>query len=243
MQVPFAHAETSNDPSRVEPLLDEYVQAVIHAESNITGTRTAERARAELVDDSLTLRPFIQRFIQAGESFDPDDTTKVIDIGAGAGAPGIPLAITLGPKAEFVLLEPKKKRSDFMQAMIHTQLQLRNASVYRERAEAAALELSMRDCFDIAVAKAVAPMPALVELALPFVRASGGALMCLKGADAPDEVARAKPAIDAAGGSSSSVELHPYNANTRYIVVVHKTDETPSWLPRKVGTAQKAPLR
>jgi 16S rRNA (guanine527-N7)-methyltransferase len=224
--------------------LQQFVNCVLNEPSNLTSAKTETAARAELVSDSLALLSSLLPQSSASGASQAPSLSRVVDIGSGAGAPGIPLAISL-PLTEFTLVEPRKKRADFISRVASEHLRLPNVTVLRSRAEDLARDEILRERFDAAVAKAVAPLPALAELCLPFV-AVGGRLVASKGSRASEEVIDATNAIESLGGSSESVEEHKYKescSRSRSIVVVHKARESPSRFPRKTGTCQKRPIR
>lgn len=164
---------------------------------------------------------------------------RVIDVGSGGGLPGIPLAI-VRPDVQVTLLEATAKKAAFLERAVAA-LGLANARVIAARAEEAAHRPAEREAYDVAVARAVAALPALVELALPFVRV-GGVLAAVKGSRAGQEIAAAAAAIRLCGGGA--VEVLPLGAdapNLR-VVLVRKVSPTPPHLPRRPGMPVKRPL-
>lgn len=166
----------------------------------------------------------------------------VIDLGSGGGFPGIPLGVLALHKSLY-LLESNKKKCRFLERVVDI-LSLENVFVIPVRAEEAARN-EYREKFDIVVSRAVAPLPSLVELALPLLRRSGF-LWAYKGPGVKEEIELSKRAIQLCGGKVSSLkELHfphEFGINKRYLLQIYKEYETPEKYPRKPGKAQKYPL-
>lgn len=165
---------------------------------------------------------------------------RVVDVGSGAGFPGVPLAICL-PETHFILMDSLSKRVEFLSGVISA-LQL-NAEAVHLRAEDGARRPEYRERFDIAVARAVAPMNLLAEYLLPFVRV-GGRMLAYKGPALAEELAQAQNALDILGGS---VECDaPVDLPGRYwahrLAVIAKIAPTPEKYPRKAGKPEKKPL-
>ncbi|MCD6345272.1 MAG: 16S rRNA (guanine(527)-N(7))-methyltransferase RsmG [Anaerolineae bacterium] len=166
---------------------------------------------------------------------------RVIDVGAGAGFPGIPLKI-VRPGIRLTLLEATEKKVNFLRHLIQ-RLGLRGVTVLRGRAEELGQATAHRERYDWAVARAVAEMPILAEYLLPLVKIGGRAL-AQKGEHAPAEVHRAEHAITQLGGHVRRlmpVELHGL-AETRYLVLVDKVAVTADQYPRRPGIPSKRPL-
>ena len=164
---------------------------------------------------------------------------RVLDVGTGAGFPGMPLAI-LCPKTEFVLLDALRKRIDFLNEVI-AELGLTNVTAVHARAEDYAKE--NRGTFDLAVSRAVADLRVLSELALPMVKV-GGAFLAMKAEDCTEEVAAAANARTILGAPDAEV-LHytvPFDEVSRAIVRLQKTQETPEKYPRRFKKIQTSPL-
>jgi len=167
---------------------------------------------------------------------------QVIDVGTGAGFPGVPLKI-ICPAMHLTLLEATKKKVAFLEHLTQ-RLELRNVEVIRARAEELGRRIGYRERYDWALARAVAEMPTLVEYLLPLVRV-GGAILAQKGESGPAEVHTAEEAIRLLGGRVRwlvPVDLHGL-AETRYLVVVDKVAATPEKYPRRPGKPAKRPLR
>ncbi len=163
-----------------------------------------------------------------------------VDVGSGAGFPGIPLAIML-PDVRFTLVDALGKRVEFLRAVIGA-LGL-NAEALHLRAEDAARQDALRERFDLATARAVAPMNVLCEYLLPLVRV-GGHVLALKGPGLEEELARAGSAVSLLGGEPERVV--PLNIPGRdwdhRAVWLRKAAPTPDRFPRRAGVAEKRPL-
>jgi 16S rRNA (guanine527-N7)-methyltransferase len=166
---------------------------------------------------------------------------KVLDVGTGAGLPGIPLKIAF-PNIYLCLMDSIHKKSLFLNYIIG-KLGLTEAVVITGRAEELGHYPTYREQFDLVLSRAVAAMPALVELCLPFC-CSGGKLIALKKGDVAKEVKQAEIATSLMGGGLP--ELVPVNLeglqDERYLVVIEKVRETPPSYPRRVGLPVKRPI-
>jgi 16S rRNA (guanine527-N7)-methyltransferase len=166
---------------------------------------------------------------------------RVIDVGAGAGFPGLPIKIAW-PAISLTLLEATRKKCEFLRAMIG-ELHLTNVFVVNARAEDAAHDPAHRESYDVAMARAVAEMPTLLEYLLPFVRI-GGVAVAQKSKEAVNDVQHAEFAMTALGGRLKdivSVRMPKLN-EARYLVVIEKTAATPEKYPRRAGMPAKKPL-
>lgn len=165
----------------------------------------------------------------------------VIDVGTGAGFPGLPLKI-IRPGMRLTLLEATEKKVHYLQHMVK-RLNLEGVTVLHGRAEELGQMARYREHYDWAVARAVAEMPILAEYLLPLVKV-GGRVLAQKGEDAPAEVQRAEWAITQLGGRMRRllpVELVGL-AETRYLVLLDKIAATPPQYPRRPGMPTKRPL-
>ena len=170
------------------------------------------------------------------------DGAAVIDVGSGAGLPGIPLAV-LRPDLKITLLDSLGKRVKFLEAAIGA-LELKNVTAVHARAEDAAHDARYRERFDIALARAVAALPVLLELLLPFVR-TGGKAVAYKGPSVEDELTAGKRAAFLLGGGppeAIGVSALPLAEHRHCLVVNEKRVNTPGQYPRKAGTPGKNPL-
>ena len=165
----------------------------------------------------------------------------LIDVGTGAGFPGLPLKI-LTPSLEVTLLDSLSKRVDWLSQTIGA-LGLEGIRAVHSRAEEAGRDPAFRERFDFAAARAVADLRLLCELCLPFLKV-GGRFLAMKGTDCGDEVDRALPAIQALGGRLEDQidRLIPHTDVTHRVVLVEKISPTPEKYPRRWAKMQKAPL-
>lgn len=166
---------------------------------------------------------------------------KLIDVGAGGGFPGVPLAIAF-PELEVTLLEATGKKVAFLEDLSRA-LALRNVSTVKGRAEELGQREEHRERYDLAVARAVAEMRTLVEYTLPFVRV-GGRFVASKGAEAAEETEAAAGAVKLLGGRVSQLVpvVLPTLDAPRHLVVIEKVAPTPARFPRRAGLPSKRPL-
>ncbi len=168
------------------------------------------------------------------------NNSKIIDVGTGAGIPGIPLAIFI-ESSQFYLLDSLNKRIEFLNEVVK-QLNLSNVKTLHLRAEDGALNKLYREKFDFAIARAVAPLSTLCEYLIPFVRLNGSAL-CYKSKSVYDELTEANSAINTLGGGNTKIESYDVaDAMERNLVVINKIKKTPNIYPRKAGIPKKSPL-
>lgn len=179
--------------------------------------------------DSLT----INKYITPG--------AKLIDVGTGAGFPGIPVKI-IRSDIDVVLLDSLNKRLNFLNNVID-KLNLKDIKTLHGRAEEVGQNKDFREYFDISTARAVANLSTLSELCLPFVKV-GGIFICMKGNDI-SEVEEAKNAIEILGGKIEQIENFklPDSDIERNIIIIKKIKPTPNKYPRKPGTPAKEPIK
>ena len=165
----------------------------------------------------------------------------LIDIGTGAGFPGIPIKI-IYPKMKLTLVESVGKKAEFCRHVVKI-LDLQGVEVVQERAETIGQNGSYREQYDWAVARAVAILPVLAEYLLPLVRV-GGSMLAMKGESGPAEAHSAEHALRVLGGHLRQLlpVTLPGVAEERYLVVVDKVAASPAGYPRKVGVPAKRPL-
>jgi len=202
---------------------------------NLTAITDDEGVQVRHFLDSLScLLALPEADLQAG--------ARVVDVGSGAGFPGLPLKIVC-PGMHLTLVEATRKKADFLRHLT-ARLGLRRVEVVCARAEELGRLPEHRERYDWAVARAVAEMPTLAEYLLPLVRV-GGAAVAQKGEGGPAEVQAAEAAICLLGGHVRRllpVHLHGL-AETRYLVVVDKVAATTEKYPRRPGVPAKRPLK
>lgn len=174
-------------------------------------------------------------------AMDLQQLDRVVDVGSGAGFPGLPLKIVC-PQVQLTLVESNRKKSEFMQH-VSNMLGLTNIEVVDARVEDIGKDANFRQQFDWAVARAVASMPVLLEYLLPLLRV-GGKGVAQKGDAGLTEVQEAESSMQILGGKLKQVipvEL-PTVAETRYLILFEKVAETPEKYPRRTGIPAKRPL-
>ncbi len=182
--------------------------------------------------DSLTLTTVVSQF----------DGLRLIDVGTGAGFPGLALAIAF-PALEVTLLDSTAKKLRFIES-VGRELQLKNVRTMHARAEDAGRDKGHRASYDIAVARAVARLPALMEYLLPLAKPEGQ-VIAMQGMTAYDDANSAAKAIEALGGELFAIEevLLPTLDNPRYLIVIDKIKKTPRQYPRQPGTPTRDPIQ
>lgn len=163
---------------------------------------------------------------------------SLIDVGTGAGFPGMAIAAARGDM-RVTLLDSLQKRCDFLEE-VKDKLGLRNVDVLHARAEDAARG-ALRARFDRAAARAVAPLPVLCEYLLPFVK-TGGMALCWKGPQVLNELENAARAAALLGGKMGETVRVPLAGTEHYVQEIHKQTHTPAAYPRRAGTPAKKPL-
>lgn len=192
-------------------------------------------------DEDFIKKHFID-CIKAFKSPELKNSKTVIDVGTGAGFPGMPIAI-LREDIEVTLLDSLNKRINFLDLVVR-ELGLKNVTTIHSRAEDGARNKNLRESFDIATSRAVANMAVLSEFCLPYVKISGY-FVALKGPAIEEELENSKKALSVLGGKllrvdETIIEDTDLNHN---IVVVEKIKECPKTYPRKAGTVTKKPIK
>ena len=171
----------------------------------------------------------------------PRQPGSVIDVGTGAGLPGLPLAIAL-PDARVCLMDARQKRVDFL-CEVRDELGLDNAFCLCARAEELGLDPEYREGFDIAVARAVSRLNELCELCLPLVK-PGGRFIAMKGRDSDEEIAEAARAMEILGARPGEIYDYPIPDTdiVHRAVVIEKIAPTPAGYPRRYAKISRKPL-
>ena len=166
---------------------------------------------------------------------------SLIDVGTGAGFPGLPLKI-LVPSLDLTMLDSLDKRLRFLEEVCQT-LALRGYHTIHGRAEEIAQEHEFREQFDFATARAVAGLRLLAELCLPFVKV-GGYFLAMKGTDSDEELNASLPALQTLGGQVERCADYtiPHTNVTHRVILIRKTASTPEKYPRRWAKIQKTPL-
>lgn len=201
---------------------------------NLTSITDYEEVQVKHFLDSLTIIPAIK----------PGDRgrgLRVIDVGTGAGLPGIPLKIVF-PDMNLTLLEATAKKAKFLEHLVG-RLGLEKVEIAVGRAEKIAHDAQYREEFDLVLSRAVATLPALVELMLPFCKVGGGGIAPKKG-DIKREVEQAFKAMAVMGGrlrEIKPVKLEEFN-DKRCFIIIDKVKSTPVEYPRRPGMPAKRPI-
>lgn len=179
--------------------------------------------------DSFT----INKFINSGDI--------MLDIGTGAGFPGLPIKI-IRPEVDVFLMDSLNKRINFLNEVIEL-LQLKNIEAFHSRAEEMAKNNKFREKFDVVTSRAVAKLNILLEYMLPYTKIDGKCL-CMKGPNIEEEIKEAEKALKILGGEIEKIEkiILPDSNIERSIIIIRKKSATPLKYPRKAGMPTKEPL-
>ena len=196
---------------------------------NLTGITEPKEVILKHFIDSLTILKYI------------DKNSRVIDVGTGAGFPGLPLKIAK-KSLEMTLLDSLNKRINFLNEVIES-TKLEKIKTIHGRAEDFGKSEEYREKYDIATSRAVAPLNILLEYMMPFVKV-GGKCICMKGSNCDDEIENAKKAIKILGGEIEKIEKFtlPNSDNNRTILIIKKVKKTEGQYPRNAGIPTKKPL-
>lgn len=209
----------------MDKLSKNYIDEIVawNHKFNLTGLKTGNDIKLKLYDDSLNI----------SKAIDLLRDIKVIDVGCGAGFPGIPLKIE-HPNIRLTLIDSVAKKIDFVKYIIQT-LGLKDAEAICGRAEDIAKD--RREKFDLAVSRAVAKLNTLCEYCLPFVKV-GGSFVAQKGPEIEQELDAAESAISILGGHLKEKIKVP----SGWLIVIEKIGHTPNYYPRRAGIPAKKPL-
>jgi 16S rRNA (guanine527-N7)-methyltransferase len=211
--------------------------AVSANEFNLTSLRDPESIQRRHILESLAFGVFLD---ERGLMADAEPSRRLLDVGSGAGLPGIPLKVGW-PWLQVTLLESVGKKCRFLE-LACDRLGLAGIEVAEARAEDFGRDPVRRETYNLVVARALAPLPVLLEYTVPALRV-GGTLAAIKGSAAPREVKMARTALDALGGRLAGVfPLAPPQGLPQSVVLVEKVAATPDRYPRRPGIPAKRPL-
>lgn len=212
---------------------ERYFQLLVEWNERINLTAITEKEEVYLKHFYDSIAPILQGLIENQE-------VKLLDIGAGAGFPSLPMKI-LYPQLDVTIIDSLNKRINFLQ-LLAEELDLEGVHFYHGRAEDFAQDKHFRAQFDIVTARAVARMQVLSELTIPYLKV-GGKLLALKASNAPEELTEAKNALNLLFSKvEDNISYTLPNGDPRYITIVEKKKETPNKYPRKAGMPNKRPL-
>ncbi len=212
--------------------LQHYAQKIQHANKVMNLTAVAD-------DEGILWRHFIDS-CQALNCIKLNGNHRIIDIGSGAGFPGLPLAIVSGAQAS--LLDALNKRVKFLETVI-ADLSLSAVNAMHGRAETVGRMVGQRAQYDYAFSRAVTELPVLIEYAMPLLKV-GGRFIAYKSADSAAEIAASEKSLTEL--KSKITEIFEYTDNfdiNRKLVIVEKTADTPDKYPRRTGLPAKRPLK
>ena len=212
---------------------ERYFELLVEWNQKINLTAITEKEEVYLKHFYDSIAPILQGLIENQE-------IKLLDIGAGAGFPSLPMKI-LYPQLDVTIIDSLNKRINFLQ-LLAEELDLEGVHFYHGRAEDFAQDKHFRAQFDIVTARAVARMQVLSELTIPYLKV-GGKLLALKASNAPEELTEAKNALNLLFSKvEDNISYTLPNGDPRYITIVEKKKETPNQYPRKAGMPNKRPL-
>ena len=213
---------------------EKYYHLLVEWNERFNLTAVTDYAEVQKVHflDSLSL-------VQSGADL---EELKLVDVGAGAGFPGLPLKIAF-PSVQLTLLEATGKKAIFLTEIVAA-LQLTGITVLNARAEDAARQQENREQYDVAVSRAVASLDTLCELCLPLCRV-GGMFIAMKKGEIQSEIDDAAKAINTLGGRLRTViDVNvPELEGSRKLIIIDKTNRTPPEYPRRSGMPSKKPIR
>lgn len=212
---------------------ERYFELLVEWNEKINLTAITEKEEVYLKHFYDSIAPILQGLIE-------NQPIRLLDIGAGAGFPSLPMKI-LFPELDVTIIDSLNKRINFLH-LLAEELGLSGVHFYHGRAEDFAQEKAFRAQFDIVTARAVARMQVLSELTIPYLKV-GGRLLALKASNAQEELEEAKNALNLLFSKvEDNLQYELPNGDPRYITVVEKKKETPNKYPRKAGMPNKRPL-
>ena len=212
---------------------ERYFELLIEWNEKINLTAITDKDEVYLKHFYDSIAPILQGLIE-------NQPIRLLDIGAGAGFPSLPMKI-LFPELDVTIIDSLNKRINFLH-LLAEELGLSGVHFYHGRAEDFAQDKAFRAQFDLVTARAVARMQVLSELTIPYLKV-GGRLLALKASNAPEELEEAKNALNILFSKvEDNLQYELPNGDPRYITVVEKKKETPNKYPRKAGLPNKRPL-
>ena len=231
----YAHLADLGYPltDRQKEQYERYFELLVEWNEKINLTAITEKNDVYLKHFYDSIAPILQGLIQ-------NHPIRLLDIGAGAGFPSLPMKI-LFPELDVTIIDSLNKRINFLH-LLAEELDLDGVHFYHGRAEDFAQDKEFRAQFDVVTARAVARMQVLSELTIPYLKV-GGRLLALKASNAPEELEEAKNALNLLFSKvEDNLQYELPNGDPRYITVVEKKKETPNKYPRKAGMPNKRPL-
>ena len=218
---------------RQKDQFERYFELLVEWNEKINLTAITEKNEVYLKHFYDSIAPVLQGLIDNQE-------LKLLDIGAGAGFPSLPMKI-ICPQLDVTIIDSLNKRINFLK-LLAEELALDKVHFYHGRAEDFAQDKAFRARFDLVTARAVARMQVLSELTIPYLKV-GGKLLALKASNAPEELDEAKNALNLLFSKvQDNLSYALPNGDPRFITVVEKKKETPNKYPRKAGMPNKRPL-
>lgn len=219
-----------NAPDKIKEKLNDYMELVLEYNKvmNLTGITDKDEFVEKHFYDSLLPTEVVDF-----------NNKKIVDIGSGAGFPGIPLAIAY-PNSSFLLVEPMNKRCEFLR-VVKEKLNLTNVTILCERAEN--IKKDQRESFDIALSRAVSNLSILLELCVPYLKV-GGIFLAYKGIKYEEELKSSKNALNSLFCEVTSVQNRklPITNDDRFNIIIKKSKKTDLKFPRDFSQIKKKPL-
>lgn len=218
---------------RQKEQFERYFELLVEWNEKINLTAITDKDEVYLKHFYDSIAPILQGLIE-------NQPIRLLDIGAGAGFPSLPMKI-LFPELDVTIIDSLNKRINFLH-LLAEELGLSGVHFYHGRAEDFAQDKAFRAQFDLVTARAVARMQVLSELTIPYLKV-GGRLLALKASNAPEELEEAKNALNLLFSKvEDNLQYELPNGDPRYITIVEKKKETPNKYPRKAGMPNKRPL-
>ena len=218
---------------RQKDQFERYFELLVEWNEKINLTAITEKNEVYLKHFYDSIAPVLQGLIDNQE-------LKLLDIGAGAGFPSLPMKI-IYPQLDVTIIDSLNKRINFLK-LLAEELKLDKVHFYHGRAEVGPQDSLVQAKFDLVTARAVARMQVLSELTIPYLKV-GGKLLALKASNAPEELDEAKNALNLLFSKvQDNLSYALPNGDPRFITVVEKKKETPNKYPRKAGMPNKRPL-